>query len=216
VPDPLAAAIAENALWCDHVGRAIGARTAVDVHRWWSDARMPPFHPDAVSLVPGVAARDLLAGVDVGPGCSVKDSHADVDLAPAGFSVALTGRWWHRPPGPVPASALMPAVVALGDEVVGGVLAGDPAMRLVAARDDQGRVRARAVLHDADPGAGAVVGVSNLTADPGFEAQAWRAIVGVASGRHLVGWEREEDLASVVAVGGRTLGPLRVWLRPDD
>lgn len=214
MPDPLAAAIAENALWCDHVGRAIGARTAVDAHRWWSDTRMPPLHPDAVSLVPGVAAGDLLAGIDVGPGCSVKDSHADVDLAPAGFSVVLTGRWWHRPPGPVPASALTPAVVAVGDEVAGGVLAGDPAMRLVVARDDQGTVRARAVVHDA--GAGAVVGVSNLTADAGLEAEAWRAVVGVASGRHLVGWERDADLAPMVAVGGLLLGPLRVWLRPDD
>ncbi|HEV7720438.1 MAG TPA: hypothetical protein VGO60_04110, partial [Iamia sp.] len=115
VPDLLAAAIAENALWCDHVGRAIGARTAVDARRWWSDTRMPALHPDAVSLVPGVTAGDLLTGVDVGPGCSVKDSHADVDLAPAGFSVVLTGRWWHRPPGPAAASALTPAVVALGD-----------------------------------------------------------------------------------------------------
>lgn len=170
---------------------------------------MPPLHPDAVSLVPGLAAEELLAGIDAGPGCSVKDGHADVDLAGAGFTVALTGRWWHRPPGPASAPALRATVHALGDEVAGGVLAGDPAVRLVVATDDLGRSRARAVLHEA----GEVVGVSNLTADPGQEEEAWRAVVAVAAGRHLVGWEQEADLPAAVAVGCVPLAPLRVWSR---
>lgn len=209
-PDPLAAAIAENALWCDRVGRAAGARTAADPRRWWSRTRMPPLHPDAVALVPGLVADELLAGVDVGPGCSVKDGHADVDLAGAGFAVALTGRWWHRPPGPAPTPGLRPTVHALGDEVANGVLAGDPDVRLVVATDDRGRTRARAVLHEA----GEVVGVSNLTADPGAAIEAWRAVVAVAAGRHLVGWEHEDDLPPALSVGCVPLGPLRVWLHP--
>lgn len=211
VPDPLAAAVAENALWCDRVGRAAGAATTADPRRWWSATRMPPLHPDVVTLVPGLAAAEVLAGVDAGPGCSVKDGHADVDLAGAGFAVVLTGRWWHRPPAPAADPTLRTTVRALGDEVAGGVLAGDPAARLVVASDAAGRTLARAVLHEA----GEVVGVSNLVAAPGTEEEAWRAVVAVAAGRHLVGWEPDADLAPAVAQGCRPLGPLRVWLHPD-
>jgi hypothetical protein len=171
---------------------------------------MPPLHPDAVSLVPGLAAAEILAGIDVGPGCSVKDGHADIDLSGTGFAVVGTGRWWHRPPGPAPAPSLRPTVHALADEVAGGVLAGDPDVRLVVAADTEGRTLARAVLHEA----GEVVGVSNLTAEPGFETEAWRAVVAIAAGRHLVGWEQEDDLPGAVAVGCEPLGPLRVWLHP--
>ncbi|HEX7135705.1 MAG TPA: hypothetical protein VF228_24215 [Iamia sp.] len=210
VPDPLAAAVAENARWCDRVGRAAGARTTADPRRWWSATRMPPLHPDAVSLVPGLRAEELLAGIDAGPGCSVKDAYADVDLAVAGFTVVLDGRWWHRPPGPASGTHLRTAVHALGDEVAGGLLASDPDVRLVVATDGEGRVRARAVLH----AAGEVVGVSNLTAEVGVEADAWRAVVAVAAGRHLVGWERDEDLGAATAAGCEPLGRLRVWQHP--
>jgi hypothetical protein len=210
VPDPLAAAVAENALWCDRVGRAAGVRTTADPRRWWSATRMPSLHPDAVSLVPGLSVDELLAGIDAGPGCSVKDAHADVDLAGAGFDVVMAGRWWHRPPGAAPDTRLHPAVRAPGDAVAGGLLAGEPDVRVVVATDGDGRIVAGAVLHEA----GEVVGVSNLIAADGLEDEAWRAVVAVAAGRHLVGWERDEDLPAAVAAGARPLGPLRVWLVP--
>lgn len=210
VPDPLAVAIAENVLWCERVAHAVGLRTVVDEVRWWTPGRMPPFHPDAVSLVPGVDAAALVAALDRGPGCSVKDSHGDVDLVASGFSLLLTGTWWHRPPRPRPAGPLRPSVAVVGGEVAGGALAGDPEVRVVVAADGDGRARGHAVLHEA----GGVLGVSNLVAEADAADDTWRAVLAVGAGRHVVGWEVDDALPPAVAAGCEPLGPLRVWHVP--
>ena len=49
--------------------------------------RSPPFYPDAVTLSRSASADVVLRDIDTSPGCSVKDSFANLDLRPYGFRV---------------------------------------------------------------------------------------------------------------------------------
>ncbi len=68
---------------------------------WASPTRTPPLYPDAVTLTASPSIPDLLARIDVSPGCSVKDSFSSIDLEPFGFGVAFEAQWIVRAnPGP--------------------------------------------------------------------------------------------------------------------
>lgn len=95
--DPAARlAAANNAAWCAAVCRTHGLATKTTADVWWSAARTPPLFPDCVTLVPGAAPELLLAIIDSSAGCSVKDSFADLDLGPSGFTVVHEASWIAR------------------------------------------------------------------------------------------------------------------------
>lgn len=118
---PRSVAVDNNIDRCDAVARAAGIETHRDDDRWWATRRTPPFQPDAITRRPGLSAAAVLAGVDTAPGCSVKDSYADLDLAPHGFGVLIEGRWvWRGPRDPEQdASARPSGVVTRSGPVVG-------------------------------------------------------------------------------------------------
>ncbi|WBB68179.1 hypothetical protein [Micromonospora sp. WMMD812] len=96
-------AAADNAQWCGSVCASHGLAGRTDADAWSVPRRSPPWYPDAVTLRPGVRAAVLLNRIDDGPGASVKDSFADLDLAPYGFRVLFAADWIHRPPADPPA-----------------------------------------------------------------------------------------------------------------
>ncbi|MEU8434437.1 hypothetical protein AB0F18_16245 [Streptomyces sp. NPDC029216] len=227
IPALLRAAARNNAEWCAAVSRSGHFRRAL----WCSPRRTPPLYPDAVTLVPGVSAAEVLAGVDtVGPGCSVKDSFASLDLAPAGFEVLFEAQWIHRPAGAaVPDGGRLewdeaeaPGELARweaawgGGESTGLFHAGllREGVVILVGRDDRGRIAAGAVVSTG----GGVVGVSNVFArDETDIGSAWAAALGAAArhwpGLPVVGYEHGEDLDTAVRAGFSPIGPLRVWLR---
>lgn len=223
----LRGAAVNNAAWCDAVCRAHGLAPRYDGEQlWFSARRTPPMYPDAVTLEPGVPARNVVRGVDIAShGCSVKDSFADLDLVGAGFEVLFEAQWIHRPAGaPLPraegeAAGLEWSEVADAEELASWEAAfddhgGDRMFRpgllgegivFLAGRAD-GRIVAGAVASTG----GGVVGVSNL-----FGA-AWAGVLGAVCDRwpelDVVGYEHGEDLEAAVRAGFAPIGPLRVWL----
>jgi hypothetical protein len=93
-------AVEDNVAHCDRVVREDGVPTFQDDDRWWATARTRELYPDAITRRPGLTAEQLLAGLEPGPGCSVKDSFADVDLVAAGFEVLFEARWLWLPGEP--------------------------------------------------------------------------------------------------------------------
>lgn len=79
------AAARNNAEWCHAFSRTHGIDGRFHAAFWSSPVRTPPYYPDAVTLRPKVAVEDLLSAIDVGEGCSVKDSFARLDLGAAAF-----------------------------------------------------------------------------------------------------------------------------------
>jgi hypothetical protein len=228
-----AVAVRNNAAWCAAVCRSHGLAPQCDATLWWSPRRTPPYYPDAVTLHRDVRPGDLLPRVDASPGCSVKDSFATLDLDGDGFAELLTARWIHRPPErrTPAASALRVAPVRTVDQLAawqmawsGGdgaapdvfrpALLADPAVQVLAVHHPTGPAGG-AVLHH---GAGAV-GLSTVFTVPGHDTgEVWAAVVRAAGiripGLAVVGWAADDERDVAAASGFRTVGDLRVWLRP--
>jgi hypothetical protein len=220
------AAVANNAAWCDLVCRTAGLPTVVGRDLWSTPRRSPDAYPDAVTLRPGVSVAAVLAAVDDSAGASVKDSFADLDLAPHGWSVLFEAQWLTRPAAAAATPGLPWRVVdgdtlplwltAHGTADIGPRVLDDADVRLLLAADDDGAV-AVAALNRSGAGADTVVGVSNvqvLRSDPEL---VWSELAPVARrelGAHpLVGYESGPDLLPPVAVGFEPVGRLRVWVR---
>lgn len=220
------AAARDNAEWCEAFCASHGLRGALDVDAWASPRRTPEGYPDAVTLRRGVDPRALLARVDAGPGCSVKDSFADLDLRRAGFDVLLEAAWlWHAPPASgwgapswrevTDEAGLLAWEAAWADGPPAGLfrpeLLAHPRVRLLAEVVD-GVVRAGCVV---TRGSAGVVGVSNVfdpeRGDPWRGILAW--VAARAPGRAVVGYEAGKALDTAVAAGFEPIGALRVWLR---
>jgi hypothetical protein len=214
-------AAANNAGWCDAVCRAHGLQTRWDRDGWTVTRRSPDGYPDAVTLVPGADARELLRRVQGGTGASVKDSFADLDLAPEGFRVLFEASWircarratirtpglgWHEARTPAELEqwsaghdldVFAPALLEVKDLHFFG--AGGPGAGFALLRTDD------------------VVGISNLWAGDAPLLTVWSDAVAVASQTYpacdLVGYEQGLDLDAAVAAGFSIVGPLRVWMR---
>lgn len=191
---------------------------------WLVAGRPPPLFPDAVTLRRGVSARqvaELISGREV---CSVKDSYADVDLGPYGFSELLTGQWigrtdvasaadqtgWSQLTEPDElecwsAAAEMPDGVPVG-------LLQYSSVRILASYQ-RGRLVAGVIATGNDT----VVGISNIFQIGGDGQRVWHevasAVTRVFPGQPIVGYEHGPDLDAAIAAGFSQLGPVRVWLR---
>ena len=230
--DPAARlAAANNAAWCAAVCRTHGLVTETAADVWWSATRTPPLFPDLVTLVPGGAPELLLAIVDSSPGCSVKDSFSDLDLAPSGFTVVVDASWIVRDPTAVAAGpALRWRRVGPGEgfdrwvaawsassgapiDVLQPALLADPTVTVLAA-DREDDLVAGAVINDA----AGVLGVSNVfVVGEHAGLDPWPPLVGYLVRHHrdrtVVGYESGADLDRALAAGFRRAGALRVWTR---
>ncbi|HEY3502491.1 MAG TPA: hypothetical protein VGN37_06805 [Actinocatenispora sp.] len=213
-------AVRNNAAWCAAVCRAHGLATTADADAWTSPRRTPPYYPDAVTLRPDCAA-DVLARVDAGPGCSVKDSFGTLDLTGHGFTVIIEATWLHRAEstaapaydgwrrvGDPAGLAAWTAAWGGGDGILVPALLADDDVAVLA-RYAGGEITAGATVNRA---AGAV-GVTNLFGD-----DAWNGAVAAAYdvfGPHpVVGYEHGPALTAALDAGFTRLGPLRIWLKP--
>ncbi|MEV0413752.1 hypothetical protein AB0I68_23825 [Streptomyces sp. NPDC050448] len=222
----LRAAVRNNAAWCAAVSG--GGSFAADA--WTSARRTPPYYPDGVTLTREASADALLAGMDTdSPGCSVKDSFAALDLAPAGFEVLFGAEWIHRPagaPAPGPSALTWTRAADAGELAAweaawgGGESSGlfrpgllTEEIAFFAGRSADGRIAAGAAANGTD----GVVGLSNVfTADGTPDGEAWAGALGAVAdlwpGLPVVGYEAGDDLDTAVRHGFTPLGPLRVWL----
>jgi hypothetical protein len=200
-------AVAENASWCSVVCAAHGVASADDGRVWVCAGPPPPFHPDAMTLVPQVPAQEVLAAVGGRRPAGVKDSFAEVDLSAGGFDVLFEASW----------IGLVDDVRAplAGLRAVHDPTAGPDVVVLEVVRD--GEVLGRGTGHRHR----SVVGLSNVEAGaPLHLPDVVAALVHGVRGRFgplpVVGYEHGEALDAAAAVGFSVLGPLRVWARPAD
>ncbi|MFG1841490.1 hypothetical protein [Micromonospora sp. NPDC049175] len=218
--DDARTAARDNAEWCDIVCASHGLAGRTDADAWSVPHRSPQWYPDAVTRRPGVDAVALLDRIDAGPGASVKDSFADLDLSGYGFRVLFDAQWILRQPAAPPADAVPLTPVVTTDDLAawaaahgGGklfrpALLADPRVRVLARHDDTGAVTGGAVLSGGGP-----YGVSNLFSRTERPRDIWRAVCATVPDAALVGYETTADLAPALETGFTPTGPLRVWLR---
>ena len=222
-----------NAELCDIVCRTHGVTGVFAGDAWTSARRAPPLYPDAVTLEPAVVVPDLLARIDTRPGCSVKDSFADLDLSADAFTILFSAEWIHRPAQPAPPDPAAtvdwaPIVDDSGLEAwsAAGAQAGDPTdlFRPALIRHPdivmlggyvEGTLVAGALVNRSP----SVVGLSNVFPNPGELADAWTGLLATIGelfpGLPIVGYESEDSLAAARDHDFSSLGPLRIWIKPD-
>jgi hypothetical protein len=222
--DVVGVAARNNAEWCDVFCRTHGVAGRLDDDAWSSARRTPPFYPDAVTLVPGAEARDILSRVEPGPGCSVKDSFADLDLSGEGFDVLFRAEWLclQRIRGARPRWSVITSAqeLATWEAAWGELPEAPPFFRPALVEDDSiailARYEGRAIAAGAVANrSAAAIGLSNVfTADGDLES----AYVGAASAAQarwgslpLVGYEFGDSLDAARRAGFSTVGGLAVW-----
>jgi hypothetical protein len=222
--DRVAAAADNNARWCDIVCRSHGIATALMPGHWVARQRAPKFFPDAVTCSADALPADVLELADDGPGCTVKDSFAALELAALGFEVLFEAQWIFREPQPATAASAPWSIVeteadliewtaAFGDSAtLLPELLRDASVRILAARDRDG-IAAGAIANRT----GSVVGVSNVFTTSIAPDEAWsglaRALTDGSRSSAFVGYEHGEALDGALAAGFEPIGPLRIWLR---
>jgi hypothetical protein len=215
-------AVRNNASWCDLVCRSHGIKTSFRPDLWVTAERAPNLYPDAVTLRERLHEEDVLSAIAPGPGASVKDSYATLDLADDGFDLLFEARWITHDPSPAHSNW---TVVQTNEElaewtraagvthILGPELLQDAKVRFLAAHDQHG-ISAGAVANRSGP----VVGVSNVFATTIGEDEAWAAIPAAVNAVFpaavIVGYEHGVGRQAAIAAGFSDLGPLRVWLAP--
>jgi hypothetical protein len=228
VEDALEAAIANNVAWCALVCRMHGLEGQSVAGVWAVDRRPPLYYPDAITLSPSATPRDVLARVDLAPGCAVKDSFASLDLEPHGFRVLFDANWFvvdrWRPSddGDLAWEAVVneDGLVAWVGAWAGGDESDSPfavglldeeGVTFLAARQGK-EVVAGAI---ANVGPGDVVGILNVFATGTDVEPTWsgalRELERRWPGRRIVGYEHGSALDAARGHGATALGPLRIW-----
>lgn len=219
--DPVAEAALCNAGWCDSVCRSLALPTQWGDDAWTVAQRSPHGYPDAVALSPTTDGTAMMKRVEGGPGCSVKDSFAVLDLEPSGFHVLFDATWIRRS-----------AAEAIGPVALDWREVRSPTELERWSRGHDLDVFSPALLDVADVQffstgsgtgagfamnrAGGVVGISNIFAGRADPTVVWSDLIAVAAetnpGVDLAGYELGEDLQIAMAVGFVPIGRLRVWM----
>lgn len=232
-----AGCVANSLGWYEAVLRPHGISGAITRGVWMCRQRVPPYYSNAITLDSSDPAaqtevlRDLAEDLD--RPFSVKDSFAALELAPLGFRPLFDAEWLWRDPSPgLPADGrrdlewrrvtsdeeldqweaawrangspadtrvFLPDLLTSGDVVL---LAGHQGDRIVAGC---------AANHT--PG---VVGFSNFFAEDADRepvmASALGAVMLLAPGVAVVGYDSGDDLAQAKRLGFHTVGALQIWL----
>jgi len=223
-----------NAEWCDILCRSHGVPGRFDPDAWVDPHRTPPYYPDAVTLDPAAVGKRLLARIDtITPGAYVKDSFANLDLAPFGFEIVHEAEWILRRPGPSPsthdtavrwmpleAEAELATWEAAWDAEGAGLglfvpeLLRQPSAQFLGGSVD-GSIVAGAIVNRT----GDVLGVSNVFTTLGDLDDAWSGCVAYLEDAHpgspLVGYEAGEKLAAARRHGFGSVGALRIWFEGE-
>lgn len=196
----IAEAVRNNAEWCDAVCRSHAIEGTFGADAWTSPRRTPPLYPDAVSLRPAASPAAILAAIDSGPGCSIKDSYADLDFSPAGFRILFDAQWITcRPP-----SARSQWTVGGHDGAFPPDLRARRDIAFLSAPDGTAGCIANRT--------GGVVGISNVYGPDDLWTDAIAAVAQAFPGLPIVGYESGDQLESALRHGFSALGPLRVWV----
>jgi hypothetical protein len=228
-----------NVAWCDAVCRSHELAPRLEQDMWIQPQRGPPYYSNGitVSRAPSktqyATIEDLKAALP--DGFSVKDSFAGLDLVAQGFRPLFDAEWvWLDPDS---RDALLAndhkwfKVESERDLIhweAAWAAGGSPTLQRVfmptLLKDP--RIAFFGVEHDgeivagcaANPSQGDVVGFSNFFAlteeRDRFRSEAVAKVATFASGRPVVGYDRGEELAGLLALGFRSVGALRVWLWP--
>ncbi|MEO9773557.1 hypothetical protein [Roseibium sp.] len=221
-----------NAIWCDAVLKAAGAKTGFHPGFWQAEDRLQPLHPNIVTLseAPGAGFKQALAALP--KEATVKDSFDTLGLGPLGFRKLFSGTWLFRPAQTERKAPIQPdwhkithpdalkkwAVGWNGNEQLQAVFS--PRLLASATIDfaaimKEDAIRAGAVFSSGPRLDGKdVVGLSNLFCRRNWRYSALHGLLAPYAHRPVCAYETDDGLMPVYGqLGFQTCGRLSVWIK---
>jgi hypothetical protein len=226
--------VANNAAWIEMAMSALGIGGEFTPILWQNTNDMPPIFPNADTLggtiFEKMAAIEQLVEKRGGRVVSVKDAWAELDLTTLGFDILFRATWLYRDPHPLPHSAhrLTIEPITTPDDLDQFALACNgpdiPTAVYSPQLLNQADVVWLAAQHDHQIIAGATAvrahglnGINNVFGERIIHKQAViAAAVQTFADLPACTYARDHELSSYHTLGFKSVGPLRVWLRPSS
>ncbi len=228
-----------NAIWCDTICRTHNVPGEFLDDIWINRHQTPIYYPNLITLSPTTeldlqndSIADLLT-IKRDHTVSLKDSFAQLNLAPLGFHQLFQAQWILKPALTTPPhhtttdlrwkqitsekdladwEGAWSGATPLPNRLFLPALLTDPDIYIIAAYKDH-HIVAGAIANKTTE----VVGLSNAFSPPGTAEQYWEGFLGMIASHYpslpVVGYEQGETLTTALHVGFTPLGPLRVWIK---
>jgi hypothetical protein len=169
-------------------------------------------------------SSDVVRASVGGPGCSVKDSFACLDLRSCGLEVLFEAHWIYRPPEIHPGAYSTWTVIHSDAEREAWMRAAHAEVAVplaalchpsvcVLAIERDGQIVTGAIANQS----GSVVGVSNLFGAAWSDPATWVSLAAALATAFptmaLVGYETGDRLDAAVQARFQMIGPLRIWVQ---
>lgn len=220
-------AVLNNILWCGIVCDLHRITQTSNEHVWGLLSKAPEYYPDIITSSRHATSEEVMDFIGNREVFSIKDSFASLDLAPYGFRILFEAKWIYHVPvtdvdfTDVDFSQAGWTVVATEKDLAQWVSASG--VQTVNKSDLLKHEDVKIFIHEvngersgfiANLGAD-VVGISNVFSNS--YKSIWLDIVKIVPsyfpGIPIVGYESGDSLASALASGGTSLGPLQVWIK---
>ncbi|OOQ59804.1 hypothetical protein [Mucilaginibacter pedocola] len=213
--------ILNNAEWCGIICATHGAPGSVQQNIWRSPGPVPPYYPDLVTLSSSIdtnAVVDAMRGLPLLK--SLKDSFNSLELEAHGFHKLFEAQWVNYADETETtidfkiadtSEKLQAWEKAWGndkqDRIFKDSLLQHPEIKFVY-HEDYGKIISGGIIHTSH----GVAGLSNFFCRDNSR-QYRSALVAFAQALPVVGYESGDALQEAVAIGGKKMGPLSVWVK---
>ncbi|MFD4818886.1 hypothetical protein [Peribacillus butanolivorans] len=214
-------AVMNNVVWCGIISKLHGCRIKSGNNLWGLDKKAPTYYPDVITLSNDVCNDEFFNFIEDSQAEFIKDSFSSLKLGD-NFELLYEASWIYHKPAIVEDIEKAAYRRIISEEelqcwtsVTGlnGILLPDilfqPDVVVYAKEGDE--ITAGFIANVS----GDTIGVSNVFSSGNAAASIWRDIVHVISqnhvGKHLVGYEQDENLSAAVAAGWENVGYLSVW-----
>ncbi|WP_409275908.1 hypothetical protein V1499_10080 [Neobacillus sp. SCS-31] len=220
-------AVKNNIAWCGIVCDSHGIAGISKENLWGLLSKAPPFYPEIITPSKNVTIEELVYFIENGKVSSIKDSYANIDLAPLGFKILFEAEWIsHASLSNQEPIQTNWRVISTEEDLaqwattseLDGVIKPDllklKNVKVFILQKNDGIYGFIANLN------ANVVGISNVFSVGMENENLWRDIPQVVAnqfpGLPLGGYEHNDTLEAAHLAGWRSLGPLRVWIKSQE
>lgn len=218
-------AVLNNIIWCGIVCDLHGLTQTSSERVWGLLSKAPELYPDIITSSSHATSEEVNNFIGHREIFSIKDSFANLNIAPYGFKVLFEAKWiCHSPVADVDYVQTEWTVVSSEKDLAKWTFASGLQKVIKAKLLDQKDVKI--FMHEVNGELSGfianlstnAVGISNVFSNS--NKIIWSDIVPIVStyfpGIPMVGYENGDDLTSALLSGWTTIGPLRVWIKSND
>jgi hypothetical protein len=214
-------AVMNNAVWCGIISKLHGCRIRSENNLWGLDKKAPTYYPDVITLSNDIGNDEVFNFIGDSQAEFIKDSFSSLKIEEKYESLYEASWIYHKPAIVEDTEKAAYRKISSKEELqcwtsvsgLNGILLPDilshPDVFVYAKEGD--KIIAGFIVNVS----GETIGVSNVFSCGDAAASIWRDIVHVTSqnhvGKHLVGYEQDEDLIAAVAAEWEIVGNLKVW-----